>query len=158
MRRYIPFFMMMFLLMSVTGCALNKKRTEESSYALLKTTQPTPIVIKKSKKHQVVGDKIERDIEEIPAIYDTAIVENEKRVIVAYKVRHLQRFNMRKIEKKLNKKLESRYPKKQFIVSSDYKIFLEAVRLKEALQSGEISKKEAEKRFKKIISLSSELT
>lgn len=158
MRRYFPFIIMMFLLISVTGCAPNKKKTEESSYALLKTTQPKPIVIKESKKHQVIGDKVEQDMKEIPAIYDTAIVENEKKIIVAYKVRHLQRFNMKKIEKKLNKKLESNYPKKQFIVSSDYKIFLEAVRLKEALRTGEISKKEAEKRFKKIISLSKELT
>jgi hypothetical protein len=45
-----------------------------------------------------------------------------------------------------------------FTVSSDYKIFLETVRLRERIQSKHISNKEAEKRFKEIIDLQQEMT
>jgi hypothetical protein len=45
-----------------------------------------------------------------------------------------------------------------FTVSSDYKIFLETIRLKERIESKHISNKEAEKRFKEIVELQQELT
>ena len=38
---------------------------------------------------------------------------------------------MKKIEKKMDRYLEDKYPEEDFILSSDYKIFLETIRLKE---------------------------
>ena len=41
---------------------------------------------------------------------------------------------MKKIEKEVNEMLEKKYPDEDFIVSSDYKIFLEAVQIEEKLK------------------------
>jgi hypothetical protein len=78
--------------------------------------------------------------------------------LVVYKVKHLQRFRMKTIEKNITNHLEKKYPKEDFIVSSDYKIFLEAVRLKDDMKKRKITEKKAEKRFKEIVSLTEEMT
>jgi hypothetical protein len=64
---------------------------------------------------------------------------------------------MKKIEKNLNKNLEKKYPKENFTVSSDYKIFLEAVRLVERKNNGTLSDKQAEKRFNEIVKMTSDM-
>jgi hypothetical protein len=58
----------------------------------------------------------------------------------------------------MDKYLEKKYPDENFILSSDYKIFLETVRLKEKLSNHSISKKDAEKEFKDIVKLKKEKT
>ncbi len=50
--------------------------------------------------------------------------KQEKKIIVAYKVKHLQRFHMKKIEKDSWPKIwKKSFLRMIFIVSSDYKIF-----------------------------------
>ena len=78
--------------------------------------------------------------------------------MVAYKVKQMKRFKMKKIEKELNKKLTEKYSDRKFIVSSDFKIFLEAVELNEDLKDKKYSREKARKRFKKIIKLEKEKT
>ena len=65
---------------------------------------------------------------------------------------------MKKIEKEVNEILEKRYPDENFIVSSDYKIFLEAYRLGKKMEDPNFSKKDAQKRLEEIIKLKKELT
>ena len=69
---------------------------------------------------------IKKDVEHLDYIYDVAVIKGENEDLVVYKVKHFQRFQMKKIEKEVNEILEKRYPEENFIVSSDYKIFLEA--------------------------------
>lgn len=123
----------------------------------MKMTKPAPIELSNRPAHKSIGYQVRKEINNIPEIYDTAVIEGAKEVIVAYKVKHLHRFKMRKIEKELKDKLNEKYPSDTFIVSSDYKIFLEAIRLKEDLDHNNLSNQEAEKRFKKIIKLKKEL-
>jgi hypothetical protein len=85
------------------------------------------------------------------------VVKNGKKIIVAYKVKHLQRFHMKKIEKTVTENLEEKFPKNDFIVSSDYKIFLESVRLNELLKKKDVPEKKARKKFKEIEELQKEL-
>lgn len=54
-------------------------------------------------------------------------------------------------------KLEEKFPKYDFIVSSDYKIFLESLRLNEFLKEKEVPEKKAIKKFKEIEELQKEL-
>jgi hypothetical protein len=140
----------------VAGCS-NQKDNKKSSLALIKTTQPTPIKLS-NKQNESFPTQVKREVAKIDGIYDVAVIEGNKTVLVAYKVRHLYRFKMKSIEKKLTERLETEYPKEKFVVSSDYKIFLEAVRLKEKLDSGKISKKKANNRFNDIVKLKEELT
>lgn len=157
MSKRLLILMFAIIILFIMGCSSNGKR-EESQLALIKATQPSPIEIGYKNKEESVGYQVREILKEIDEVYDTAIIEGDEKIIVAYKVRHLQRFRMKKIEKDITKLLNERFPKNNFIVSSDFKIFLEAIRLKEDLDDGNISNKEAEKRFKKIIKLKKEMT
>lgn len=138
----------------LSACGLNQGK--DSQGALMKTTNPAPIHINAEKQSHV--EKIKDDISSFPEVYDVAVIKGKKDTLVVYKVKHMYRFRMDAIEKKLNKFLEKRYPKENFKVSSDYKIFLEAVRLKEAMGKKDFTDKEAEKRLQKIIKLKDETT
>lgn len=140
-----------------SGC--NNDGPKESGMALLKTTNPSPISFQKNTKKELdlIGS-IEMDIEGFKELYDVAVVKGKEDILVAYKVRHMQRFHMKKIEKKVNELLESKYPDENFIVSSDYKIFLEAVELEKNMQNPNYSPKKAEEKLQEIIKLKKELT
>jgi hypothetical protein len=129
---------------------------KESQLALMKTTNPNPTVTQKTNGQDKV-ESIEREVENIDEIYDVAVVKGKKATLVVYKVKHMQRFRMKQIEKDLNKKLEEEHPKEQFTVSSDYKVFLEAVRLVERKDNGRLSDKQAEKRLNEIVKMTSDM-
>lgn len=129
---------------------------KESQLALMKTTNPTPTVTGKNNEQDKVKS-IEREVESIDEIYDVAVVKGKKATLVVYKVKHMQRFRMKQIEKDLNKKLEEEYPKEEFTVSSDYKIFLEAVRLVERIDNGQLSDEQSEKRLNEIVKQTSDM-
>lgn len=143
-------------LLLLTACGTNQK-VKDSQLALIKTTNPTPVVTDQNKKPNHV-EEIKKDVSSFPEIYDVAVVKGQKNTLVAYKVKHLQRFRMKKIEKNVNKMLEKKYPKENFTVSSDYKIFLEAVRLDERMKEKKFSKKQAEKQLRRIIKMTKDMT
>ncbi|WP_419888691.1 YhcN/YlaJ family sporulation lipoprotein [Neobacillus niacini] len=135
----------------------NQGQTEkDSQLALMKTTNPNPTVTEKNNGQEKV-ESIEREVESFDEIYDVAVVKGKKETLVVYKVKHMQRFRMKQIEKDLNKILEEKHPKEQFTVSSDYKIFLEAVRLVERKEHGNLSDKQAEKRLNEILKMTSDI-
>ncbi|MFJ7729331.1 YhcN/YlaJ family sporulation lipoprotein [Neobacillus sp. NPDC097160] len=139
----------------LAACSHNQPQ-KESKLALLKTTNPNPVMTDKTKSSNRV-DEIKKDVSALPELYDVAVVKGKKDTLVVYKVKHLHRFKMKKIEKNVNKMLEEKYPKENFTVSSDYKIFLETIRLDERMNSAKFSQQEAEKRFKKIVKMTEDL-
>ncbi|MFE8696399.1 sporulation protein [Cytobacillus sp. FJAT-53684] len=150
------FCMAAFIFVGLLGCSQND--SNESELALIKTTNPSPVVIENNKENKLdLVESIKKDIESIKELYDVAIVKGEEDTLVAYKVKHLQRFHMKKIEKKMNDMLEKKYPDENFTVSSDYKIFLEAVKLNEKMEDPDYPKKKANKRLKEIIKLKNEM-
>ncbi|MEH7547052.1 MULTISPECIES: YhcN/YlaJ family sporulation lipoprotein [Bacillaceae] len=144
--------MSLFLL---TACSQNQP-VKESQLALIKTTNPTPLGTERKNNSDRVED-IKRDVSSLPELYDVAVIKGEKDTLVVYKVKHMQRFKMKTIEKNLNKKLEKNHPKENFTVSSDYKIFLEAVRLNEGMKSGRLSHSKAEKRLEEIVKMTEDM-
>jgi PBP1b-binding outer membrane lipoprotein LpoB len=141
----------------IAGCS-NKEDGKDSKIALLKKTDPAPIELVDHPETESFGHAIKKELAKKKELYDVAVIQSKKETLVVYKVKHLQRFKMKKIEKDMEKYLEGKYPGEDFILSSDYKIFLETVRLKEKMQDKSISKKEAEKDFKDIIELQKEKT
>lgn len=127
----------------------------DSRLALIKTTNPEPIQIEKDGA-SVEG--VRNEVNQVDEIYDAAVIKGDHNTLVAYKVRHLDRFRMKSIEKELKKHLEGKYKDETFVVSSDYKIFLEAVRLREDIDSGKINDKQADKRLHQLIRLKKERT
>ncbi|WP_075981413.1 sporulation protein [Bacillus massilinigeriensis] len=158
MRRLL-FVLMLFLTFLMSACN-EDKNLDDSKTAMIKKTNPKPALIStNSKKQWNLIESIKHDVASVDEIYDVAVVKGKKDTLVVYKVKHLRRFHMKKIEKNVLKKLEKKYPKEKFTVSSDYKIFLEAVKLKEKIEEDpKFSDKQAEKELQDIIKLTEELT
>lgn len=146
------------ILILISGCSGDGK-VNESDLALVKTTNPPPTLIEKNTKENLdLVKSIEHDVESMEELYDVAVVKGDEDTLVAYKVKHLQRFHMKRIEKKMNKMLEKKYPDENFTVSSDYKIFIEAVELQEKMKDPDFSDKKAKKKLDQIIKLKNEMT
>lgn len=146
----------MYAMLVILLAACGQTDGNDSKMALLKTTNPKPLVIKNGDNNQV--KKIKHDINSFPEVYDTAVVKGKKDILVAYKVKHMYRFKMKAVEKKMTDTLQKKYPKEKFTVSSDYKIFLEAVKLQEAKAKKGLTDKQAERRLQSIITLKGETT
>ncbi|WHY68388.1 sporulation protein [Neobacillus sp. SuZ13] len=142
-------------LLVLSSCGQNQQ-VKDSQLTLMKTTNPSPIVTQKNKSNDHVKD-IEQDVSSFPELYDVAVVKGKKDTLVVYKVKHLYRFKMKKIEKNINKMLEQKYPDENFTISSDYKIFLETVRLDEKMKSSKYTAKNAENRFNEIVNMTKDL-
>ncbi|WP_057774164.1 sporulation protein [Cytobacillus dafuensis] len=152
------FLMTPILLLGLTGCGLGED-SKDSELALIKTTDPSPALLEKNTKENLdFVESVKHDIASMKELYDVAVVKGKKDTLVAYKVKHFYRFQMKKIEKKVNEMLEKKYPDENFTVSSDYKIFLEAVKLNEKMKDPNFSQEKANKELKKIIKLKQELT
>lgn len=153
----LVYLLVVSLLFFLSAC--NNDGPKEAGMALLRTTNPSPMSLERNTKEELdlVG-KIEVDVESFKELYDVSVLKGKEDILVVYKVRHMQRFHMKKIEKKVNKMLEEKYPDENFIVSSDYKIFLEAVELEENLKDPNYSPKKAEEKLREIIRLKKELT
>ncbi|MED3551585.1 YhcN/YlaJ family sporulation lipoprotein [Cytobacillus praedii] len=152
----ISLHIVLFIVLGLAGCSQNESK--ESELALIKKTDPNPVLIDENTKGNLdLVANIKEAIASYKEIYDVAVVKGKKDTLVVYKVKHLQRFHMKKIEKKIKEKLEKKFPDEKFTVSSDYKIFLEAVKLNEKMQKLDYSEKKANKRLKEIIKLKQEM-
>ncbi|WP_026566160.1 YhcN/YlaJ family sporulation lipoprotein [Bacillus sp. UNC41MFS5] len=153
--RAIHQWVLLACLLLLSSCDQNQQ-IKDSQLTLIKTTNPSPIVTQKNKSKDHVKD-IEQDVSSFPELYDVAVVKGKKDTLVVYKVKHLHRFRMKKIEKDINKMLEQKYPDENFTISSDYKIFLETVRLDERMNSSKYTAKKAENRFNQIVNMTKDL-
>ncbi|MCK1992833.1 sporulation protein [Peribacillus muralis] len=160
-RKYVlgSWMVLLFALCMLTACSSQGDGKTEN-LALIKRTNPEPMdIINGMDEEDEKGliSKVKETVANEDTIYDVIVVKKEKKIIVAYKVKHLQRFHMKKIEKRVTQNLEERFSKYDFIVSSDYKIFLESVRLNEFLKQKDVPEKKARKKFKEIEELQKEL-
>lgn len=139
------------LLLLLAGCG-----PEHDETTLIETANPQAVQL--DGKHDGLAAEIKKEADSLDEIYDTAVIKGTKQLLVAYKVRHFNRFQMKKIEKKVNEKVSGLAKNTEVVVSSDYKIFLELVRLKEDMQANKITEKEADKRLEAIVKLKREMT
>jgi Sporulation lipoprotein YhcN/YlaJ (Spore_YhcN_YlaJ) len=155
-KRLAQVILVLSILSLFSGC--QQKESADGDLALLKTTDPPPISTEEDNQKEKKAKSIKDEVLALKEIYDVTVIIGQQDILVAYKVKHLHRFQMKSIEKKVNKILENKYQKENFFVSSDYKIFLEAVRLKDQIENNHISEREAEEKLQKIIKLKNEKT
>jgi hypothetical protein len=148
--------MLIILTVTLSGCNQSEEE-QESRLSLVKTTNPNPVKLT-SKQDENIAARVKQDVQKFDEIFDVAVVQGKKDTLVVYKVKHLQRFRMKQIEKNVMKELEKKYPDESFTVSSDYKIFMEALKLKERVKDSSYSTTKAEKDLEKIIKLKNEQT
>jgi hypothetical protein len=144
------------ILAIMAGCNAHNTEEKDEQLALIKRTDPDPVTLVSHKKEENPVSELEKHVESFDEIYDVATIKGEKETLIVYKVKHMQRFRMKEIEKELNSLLEKRFPNEDFVVSSDYKIFLEAVKLSNKMKDPNYSKKKANEELKKIIKLKKE--
>ncbi|MDR4937446.1 sporulation protein [Rossellomorea marisflavi] len=146
----------LFILL-LTGCK-SMEDGKDSKNALMKRTDLSPIELVDNPETDSFGHAIKKELAKKKELYDVAVIQGKEKTLVVYKVKHLQRFHMKRIERDMEAYLEDKYPDEDFILSSDYKIFLETVRLKERIKNKDIGNEEAEKHFNDIITLQKEKT
>lgn len=150
-------FIFMILFITLVGC--NKADGgSDGKNALIQTMNSPPIAAEKNRNEENLVQEINETVLSIHKIYDVVVVKGKEEVLVAYKVKHLHRFRMKQIEKELKDKLEKTFKDEKFSVSSDYKIFLEAVRLQQKAEKEKWDTDKIDQRLKEIIKLSEEKT
>lgn len=148
----------MLLASNTAGCSLGDT-SHKSRTSMIQSVNPDAGATNDlDVKNVKLADKVKKDIQSLDEIYDVAVIKGKKDTLVAYKVKHMKRFGMKRIEKAINKKLEENYPDEDFIVSSDFKIFIEAVELSEKMKDPSYPEEKAEKQLQRIISLKKEMT
>ena len=144
----------MIILFILSGCD-NKEGGKVDDLALIKRTNPEPMDIINGMDENGKGliTDVKKSVAKHEEIYDVVVVKKDKKILVAYKVKHLKRFHMKRIEKEVTEQLNEKFEGYDFIVSSDYKIFLELVRLNEMLKAKDVPEEKARKKYEEIISL-----
>ncbi|WP_404408735.1 sporulation protein [Jeotgalibacillus malaysiensis] len=127
-----------------------------SGCAALEQTGPVHVKIHDSENGTI--KEVAEHIEDTKELYDSVVVAADSTLVVSYKVKHLHRFQMKEIEKEMKAWLEEKYPNKEIVLSSDYKIFLELYDLSDKWASNSLSEKEAMDEIEKIIKLKKEMT
>ncbi|WP_044390963.1 sporulation protein [Mesobacillus subterraneus] len=157
-RRWQYLFIVLIVTLTAAGCSFGKT-SPDSRKSMIQSVNPEPgAVALYEQKNKELAEKVEKDIQSFDAIYDVAVIKGKEETLVAYKVKHLKRFGMKKIEKDINKLLEDHYPNEDFVVSSDYKIFIETIELLERMKDPSFSEKKAEQQLQRVISLKKEMT
>jgi hypothetical protein len=157
-RRYKIFMLtsaFFLCLVILAGCNDSK----QDGMALVGRTNPPAMDVRSVRySDQAIPEQVKKEVAGIDGIYDVVVVQNGKKILAAYKVNHLKRFKMKKIEKNVTNRLSKKFKGYEFIVSSDYKIFLEAVRLNKMLKKEDVPTEKAKKKFEDIVSLQKEMT
>ncbi|MEH7108997.1 sporulation protein, partial [Bacillus sp. JJ1764] len=89
--QWIAFALLLFL----TSCSQNQQ-VKDSQLALIKTTNPNPVITDHEQNKDNVKE-IKDLVSSLPELYDVAVIKGHNGTLVAYKVKHLQRFKMKKI-------------------------------------------------------------
>jgi hypothetical protein len=157
MKKRKPWLILFYLFILVLSGCNQKEAIKDSRLSLIQTTNPKPVQLTNESEGNVAVE-IKKDVMEFEEIYDVAVIKGTKDTLVVYKVKHLKRFGMKQIEKKINRLLEKKYPNENFTVSSDFKIFMEALELKGKVDDPKFSPKKAENQLQKIIKLKEQRT
>ncbi|SFA58399.1 Sporulation lipoprotein YhcN/YlaJ (Spore_YhcN_YlaJ) [Anoxybacillus pushchinoensis] len=147
--------LVMILFFFIISCAHEPKEQKQS----LQNENITNVSHDGSAKRsdQQHAEKAVQMLKERQDVKDAVAVEANGRLLVAYQVKHMQRFRMKAIEKNIERTLNDTFDK-QVIASHDLKIFWKTKALKEKMETKRMSEKEIEKEMTVIQKLSEEQT
>ncbi|MGD6833500.1 YhcN/YlaJ family sporulation lipoprotein [Sutcliffiella halmapala] len=148
MRYWKAVFVLLFLLQIVSACGGGDfdERVKDA------VTQTSTKKKEKSEKEKR-AEEIAIDFKEVKG---AVAYDAEDELLVAFHVTQYQKFFTEQIEAKVKKALEKEFPDENVIVSHDLKIRLEIERLRKDIKEKNLTKKEINKRIKKIDDLRKE--
>lgn len=86
-------------------------------------------------------------------------VNSEKTLLAAFEIRHLKRFGLEDLKKKIEQELTKRFPDMEIEVSTDQKILMETEKLEKRIAQGRLTKKrDLDREIEKTIKLAKEKT
>ena len=156
MHKRITAILLIAMMFSVMAGCSGDSSSKEARMSLIQSVNQNPVYLGGSKEAPL--SQIKQKVSSQKEIYDVAVVQKDKDILVAYKVKHMQRFRMKSIESKLKKDLQKNYKGYNFTVSSDMKIFLETVELIVNVKDKDYPLKKAGKWFGKIMDLQKDMT
>lgn len=74
--------------------------------------------------------EVEATLKEQKFVDKATVIQYDNSMLVAVQIKPWDKWKKAKLEKKLQKKFDEKYPKKKVFVSTDYKIFYEANKIK----------------------------
>ncbi|GLC87726.1 hypothetical protein [Lysinibacillus piscis] len=76
------------------------------------------------------GKDVEIIVKDADYVERATVIQFEDSMLVAVQIKPWRKWQKAKLEKKLQKQLDKKYPKQEILVSADYKIFYEANKIK----------------------------
>lgn len=125
----------------VSGC--NNQKEEGGT----KNDSPTPI--SHIENNQSLSIEAKKTVLSMPEITDVKAVNSKDEMFLAVKPKHMERFQLTSLKKKIKKKLERNNPEMKVTVSTDQKIFTLLGELEGKLDK-KLDRQDIEKELKKI--------
>lgn len=109
-----------------------------------------------------VDQKISNEVKSILSQHDNiteiSVINNHQDIVAAINVKPLSRFQLKKTEKKLEKKLSKHFPDNKITLSTDKKIMIELSKVEKSMQKNHLSKEQLKRKISDIKKLSKEQT
>ena len=142
------------LLIVGTGCMKQDPTYEPTKNQPLNLTKLTS----KGITDQQPADEAKQFLSNYEEVSGVRAVNHNGQLIIAIEIDHDDRFSLDHLESKLNKELHENFPDMKIDVSTDQKLLFELEDLEKEITNQSISKKEVNKRMKKLRKLMKEQT
>ncbi|WP_028784508.1 YhcN/YlaJ family sporulation lipoprotein [Thalassobacillus devorans] len=112
----------------------------------------------KAALNQHISEQADQALRNENNLTDVQAVNDDKQLLIAAQVPHNERFQMKKIEKKLTNQAKEQFSDYTITLSLDKKIHLEVMKLKKRIAEGKVDKKKLSMEIDSLIKLSKEKT
>ncbi|ANX12386.1 hypothetical protein ABE41_010220 [Fictibacillus arsenicus] len=139
----VPLISILLFLILLTSCNQSKNESE-------KNKNDSTIQIAYKQNNQTPSQEAKKAILSMPEITDVKAVNTDKEMFLAVKPKHLERFQLNSLKKKIKKRVNEQNPSMKVYVSTDQKIFLKLDELESKLDDPKMDNKKIKKELKKI--------
>ncbi|MFC7060296.1 YhcN/YlaJ family sporulation lipoprotein [Halobacillus seohaensis] len=150
MKKLLTLMITLFAL--AAGCQSDNETKKTDS------SQPIQQLSNGELNDQNVSKQAEEVLQKKNHLQDLQAINDDKKLLIAAQVPHNERFQMKKIEKRLTEQAEKQFSGHNVTLSLDKKIHLEVEKLKQQLANGKINEKKLTTEINRIIKLSKEKT
>src|SRR5690625_1770626 len=151
--------LLILIILSVTpifGCMNNE--SDETQNRIQQQNIDFEPIHNQTSVNQQVSNEVKNILSEHDDITEISVINNHQDIVAAINVKPLSRFQLKKTEKKLKKKLSKHFPDNKITLSTDKKIMIELNRVERSMQKNNLSKEQLKRKISDIKKLSKEQT
>ncbi|KZM58607.1 sporulation protein [Geobacillus stearothermophilus] len=143
---------------AASGCAKEETEQKQSLQGANLLRTHTSGTAKNAELDQGPAERAASYLRQRDDVRDVVAVNTGEKLLVAYQIPHLQRWNRKKIEKDVEDRLRDMFPGYQVVSSSDLKIFWKTQQLKTKMVNKRWDQREVNREIGRIEKLSKEQT